>query len=311
MKFRLKQWIKHYFGFTKTETNAVVVLVPLLVLIILSPKFYSAWFRVDYQNYEHDAVLLDSLVASVKESVSPNVLVPPSKPEEFLFNPNVVSADSLRLLGVPGFIADRIENYRSKGGQFRVKADLKKIYDFPDSTYNRLEQFILLPDKVTARVEKKATPKAPKPDVEIEVNTPEKKAEEFLVVNIASADSMSLRALRGIGPAYARRIVKYRDLLGGFYHVEQLREVYGLSDSLFVALQPHLICEDYQLKKLAINLATFKQLNAHPYISYQQAGDILNTKSKNGKFTNANDLLKVETFDSTQVVKLLPYLDFR
>lgn len=310
---RLKQLIKHYFGFTKTETNATLVLVPLLVLILLAPKAYVALFAVNYQAYEQDGLLLDSLTALVEDAVQPKAPERPVRREVFPFNPNLVSVDSLALLGIPGFIAQRIENYRSKGGRFRVKNDLLKIYDFPDTVFSRLEAHILLPEQLSNG--RKAAvptplPDKPKTSVKKEVVAP-KVEEELLVLNIASADSLALRKIKGIGPAYSSRIVKYRELLGGYHSVSQLKEVYGFSDSLYQELRPHFVCEDYELKQLPINLATFKQLNSHPYISYDQTKEIMNTKSRVGKFKSAEDLLKMNTFDSLQVAKLLPYIDFR
>ena len=52
-------------------------------------------------------------------------------------------------------------------------------------------------------------------------------------IDINTADSTAWVALNGIGPGFAKRIITYREKLGGFYQVDQLKEVYGL-DSVWV-----------------------------------------------------------------------------
>ena len=58
-------------------------------------------------------------------------------------------------------------------------------------------------------------------------------ARQPLSVELNSADSVTLQLLHGIGPAYARRIVNYRDRLGGFVSTTQLLEVYGFGPELW------------------------------------------------------------------------------
>ena len=125
-----------------------------------------------------------------------------------------------------------------------------------------------------------------------------------------TADTTELKQLRGIGSGYSRRIVKYRQLLGGFTNKQQLNEVYGISDSLYMSLETQIYVESPSPQKLNVNIANFKALNKHPYISYKQAGSILNTRSKKGKFRSPSDLLVVEGLDSALIQRLTPYITF-
>lgn len=303
MKKNLRGWL----GFSKREMNAVVVCIPLILFFIFLPSLYSIWFRSDYDNTT-DLQLLDSLVKQIRSVDDP--IMRPIEP--FYFDPNELSLDSFMLLGVPPFLAQRIVNYRNAGGSFEEVNGLKNIYDFPDSLFQSLRPYILIrpstnrvPQLVKEQLE--TIEKGVSDLVDSTITTPEKK----LLIPLNSADTIQFKKLRGIGSVYANRIVKYRKILGGFSDIEQLKEVYGVSDSLFISFKDQLIIRDSVLAKIKINLSTFKEINAHPYISYEQTKEIFNAKSKIGKFRTKSDLINLKSFDSLQVMRLLPYIDFK
>jgi competence ComEA-like helix-hairpin-helix protein len=210
-------------------------------------------------------------------------------------------------------LAQRIENYRVAGGKFKVKSDLKKIYGMPDSLFIVLEPFIQIAAgsiENRSKVElgqRSAFPTFAQPSKSSNLAS---EYNEVVRVEINSADTLELRKLKGIGPSYSNRIVKYREALGGFVTLEQIKEVYGISDSLFSQIASNIYLETMEVRSVNINIATFKELNSHPYISFEQTKDILNLKSKNGKFSGLDDLMKLKTFDSLQIAKLYPYLKF-
>lgn len=304
------------FGLSKTEINGMLILLPFTFILLIAPSIYRNYFGITYDTYETDKRLLDSLVNAINLAI-----VPPEPAKEtleldyFLFNPNTVSVNELSRLGISNRLAYRIRNYRDAGGSFKVKSDLRKIYGFADSTYFALEVFIDLP------IERVSSPKQIKYPKEKELEADESipaaletnvEKEPFVQIDIATADTTQLKTIKGIGSSYAKRIVGYRKLLGGYSELAQLKEVYGFSDSLFQILKPNFtISDSVSLATIPINLASFKELNRHPYISFEQTKEILNTKSKSGKFRKMEDLFRLKTFDSAQVLKLAPYLNFR
>ena len=318
---RLRQIVRNYFGFSKTETNGFLVLVPLMVLLLLIPTLNHRLFSGSYDLRESDLALMDSLVAAWDERVVVKAeLAQPEFPLKALtaFDPNEIKPNEMMAFGFPEFLARRIDNYRNKGGKFRVKKDLKKIYGFPDSLYSRLEAYIALPVKMEWKP--KTTYQKPKRKL---ANTTEAKniseAKEQVVafeapvtkIDLNQADTTALKELRGIGKVLSSRIVKYRQKLGGFHHKEQLAEVWGISDSLFTALQDKVEVQPVsELRLMNINTAAFKELTAHPYINYKLAREILNAKSKYGKFRSPSDLLAVQGLDSVKAERLAPYVTY-
>lgn len=131
-----------------------------------------------------------------------------------------------------------------------------------------------------------------------------------LTVELNSADSTTLMLLNGIGPAFARRIIRYRDRLGGFTDITQLMEVYGFTPELLAHIAPHLTLDSANHRRLPVNSIPLKQFIKHPYVDYYFARDLVNLRSRGVTFTTPDDLRAIPSCTDTLLTKLLPYLDF-
>ncbi|WP_370090209.1 ComEA family DNA-binding protein [Ekhidna sp.] len=129
---------------------------------------------------------------------------------------------------------------------------------------------------------------------------------EVLDLNLATAEE--LQKVRGIGPAYSERIVKYRDILGGFSDTTQLREVYGLKEETIAELLTHFEIKA-PVSKIDINSDSLKVLANHPYISYDLAKIIINYRREHGDIETADDLKKIKALDERTFLRLKPYLE--
>jgi DNA uptake protein ComE-like DNA-binding protein len=127
-------------------------------------------------------------------------------------------------------------------------------------------------------------------------------------IEINKADSAAWESLRGIGPVLAARIVRFREKLGGFYAISQVRETYGLPDSTFNKIQPYLRLNAVSLKKLDLNTADEKTLGQHPYIRYKLARLIVLYRSNNGPFSQPSDLLGIPLVDDSIYRKIEHYI---
>ncbi|MBK7310285.1 MAG: helix-hairpin-helix domain-containing protein [Sphingobacteriaceae bacterium] len=126
-------------------------------------------------------------------------------------------------------------------------------------------------------------------------------------MELNSADSLALIELKGIGPAYAKRILKYRNLLGGFTSIQQVKEIYGMTDDLYQLIASQCTINSSSIKKININTVDFKALNKHPYIDYELTKRIFILK-KNGKITEENIAEIIE--DDQLTTKIKPYLEY-
>lgn len=128
------------------------------------------------------------------------------------------------------------------------------------------------------------------------------------VVEINGADTTDLKELKGIGSTYARRIVKYRELLGGYRSCEQLKEVYGMTDSLYALIAPHLKVDVSEVRKIDLNAVTLDQLKRHPYLDYYQAKAIVRYREQQGAYTTTEDLLNITIIDQDTYNRIKEYI---
>ncbi|MFA5814343.1 MAG: helix-hairpin-helix domain-containing protein [Bacteroidales bacterium] len=110
------------------------------------------------------------------------------------------------------------------------------------------------------------------------------------IIEINSADSLALLDLPGIGPVFAKRIIKYRQMLGGFAYPEQLKEVYGMDSARLSGFIKQIRIDTSGIRKMDINKATFKELLAHPYLEYEQVKAIARFRDKKGLLGSPGEL---------------------
>lgn len=143
--------------------------------------------------------------------------------------------------------------------------------------------------------------------------TPYPRTEKYppgTLVELNAADTTTLKKVPGIGSAFARRIVKYRELLGGFYTVDQLSEVYGIDEERYAALEPWFTVDTSQVRRLAVNRIPADSLNRHPYISYRQARTIGQLRKQKSRLSGWENLQLIEEFTALDRERLAPYLSF-
>ena len=214
----------------------------------------------------------------------------------FNFDPNTLSVEGWVKMGYSQKQAQALDKYRKKGGIFYKKEDLKKIFFIDDYDFQILEPYIIIESP------------SQKQHTNEYASRENSRPSETKKIELNTADTTDLKELRGIGSGYAKRIVKYRQQLGGFYKPEQLLEVHGFTQELYEKVSPNIIIDGDEMRKINLNTATIDQLKRHPYLDYYQAKAIVNYREKYGKFATVNDLLKAnliyqETFD-----KIKPYL---
>jgi competence ComEA-like helix-hairpin-helix protein len=221
----------------------------------------------------------------------------PPAAEPFAFDPNTASAEEFQRLGLSAKIAGNIVKYREKGGFFHEAAQFGKVYGLKEEDFQRLLPFI--------RIE---TPEA-KPEAEKKSEPLAKLTSASITIDINTAAADDWQQLRGIGPSFARRIVNYRDKLGGFATIEQVAETFGLPDSTFLQIVPHLRASSVY-RKIRINEADVETLKGHPYLTWKQANILINYRANHGPFRNFEDVRSVEGLPVETLQKIEAYLEY-
>ncbi len=310
---------KGYLHFTKKEKRGTLFILTVVILIFICAKYI---YPLIVKNDMVDMVQITALSDSLKEIQAAEKEYPgkgyrnegkenyrrfPGRDDKipftgslFYFDPNTLDEAGWKRLGLREKTIATIQNYLSKGGKFREPGDIRKIWGLREEEKERLVPFVRL-------ISAAAPPRQYNehyPAYEKKVY--EKKIPEAIDIN--SGDSASYVSLPGIGPGFSKRIINFREKLGGFYKVEQVAETFGLPDSVFQKIKPLLKISGTEIRKININTATNDELKAHPYIRWQLANVITEYKKQHGNFKEMVDLKKIMVIDDIIYQKILPYL---
>lgn len=216
---------------------------------------------------------------------------PPSK-----FNPNDYSIQEWMNLGLSekqAAVVLKFTRYRLKSNE-----DLKKIFVIPDQLY------ALIKDSTIYDVNKLQNENF----ANNSKNESDNQNSSRSKIDVNSASLEDLMSIKGIGPFFAKQIIKKRDELGGFYKFEQLLEVWKVDEDKLASWSPFMEVNEAKIVKLNINQATTEELEKHPYISWNLANSIVKIKDQNGNYTKIDQLKKSALMTTDLFEKLKPYL---
>ena len=308
-------YLKDYFSFSRRERLGILFLCGciLLALIFRWSLPYLVEHRVpDIAAYEEE-------ITQFRKAVEEAYFVKnqTETPEQFLasqffyFDPNRATDDEWEKLGLNERQIRNIRNYQTKGGFFKRKEDLQKLYTIPVTQYQLLEPYIRFINNEPAV--KQTMPAVPavseKKDaiVQTAAKLPEK---ESLRIELNTADSSLLTQLHGIGPVLAARTIKYRSRIGGFADVAQLGEVFGVGTDLLEQLTPQLSVDRSLIRKITVHTATLRELTNHPYLNEQQARGILNYRKLQNRINSIDELVQNHILKPEEAERIEPYLTF-
>ena len=220
-----------------------------------------------------------------------------------LFDPNTVDSMTLLHLGFKPWQAKNMLKYRAKGGKYRKKEDLKKLYGMTDSMYLALAPYMYIKDSIvvdSARIDSVRTDSLPK------WNSTKKDT----ILNLRTADTTELKLIRGIGSYRAKMIVRYREQLGGYAQVEQIMEARGMDKVIADSILPHFYIDSVVVNKIPINHIRPEVLQRHPYLNFEQAKAIYEYRRKHIRIKSAEELKRIKGLSPTDIEKILIYLDF-
>ena len=300
---KIRYWVVKAIGISKGEANALLILCPILFLIIVLPPLFHDYLTKNYANHAKDQAILDSLLLEIENNRNYNDLsIKKESPTIYQpFDPNNASLDLLKSNGIPNHLAKRIINYREKGGTFRNKEDLQKIYGIEDKLYESLIPYIHI-----ANIEKK--PNTAKPVYDIYKKRPDRRV-KIIPFDINNADTTTLKQIYGIGSKLSLRIIKFRKQLGGFIGTNQLYQVYGLQTQVIDSLLIYgSISPNFTPKKININNDSLQHLSQHPYVNYQLAKAIINFRKQHGNYTEVAQLKDLHLINDSIYHKISPYL---
>ncbi len=291
LKIRLEKFVKMYFYFSPSERKGILLLTALLVLVIFMPFIYRLVKpNTDLVINIQQITTLDSLTKNT--SYSEAIIAE----EPFLFNPNTATTEELKQLGFTDKNIATLQNYLSKGGEIKSAEGLKKIYGIDQKLVEKLTPFLLFEKQNEFTNNKNLA----------DTFKHEKKVKNQ-VLEINSADSISLVKLYRIGPTLASKIIAYRQKLGGFLSLNQLTEIYGFDEDILYDLQDKITVDTSKAKRINLNTITEDELKNHPYFKYKLARVITNYRNQHGNYKDFTDLLKIKIINDSILDRIKIY----
>jgi DNA uptake protein ComE-like DNA-binding protein len=297
----MKQFIREYFTFNKRERNGIFVLLSIIILLIIYLSIADCFIQdesVDFSEFEKAIQALNHSAEErkgIRSTTNHPTFVKQNTitAQRFLFNPNGLSAQEWKRLGLNDNQIASIKRYELKGGTFKNKNDVKKMWSISSALYKELEPYILIPEEKnnsSVSLKNKNDPPA------------------ITMIELNSADSIQLLTIKGIGPYFAKNILKYKKALGGYYSIEQLLEVWKFDEEKYQQVKNFIRVDASMIHKKNINSCTAEDLK-HPYIPWNVAHVIINYRMKHGNYRTVEEVKKTGLIDEKAFLRMAPYLN--
>lgn len=285
--------------------------VILLLLLVAGIAFAVLWYSGDDAPPAATPNVPDSSSLRKYDQIPSPATIRRQQPaterhaERFAFDPNTADSTQLKRLGLPAWVVSNIYRYRAAGGVFSRKQDFARIHGLTVGQYRELEPYIrIASDYLPASTLLKETAQQPADATRTPRNPMKLKPGE--TIDLSTADTTLLQRVPGIGSYYARRIVDYRNRLGGYVNTGQLQEI----DHFPTDALPYFTVEASTTQRMRINRLPLDELRRHPYINYYQARSIVDYRRQKGRITDLSELSLLPGFSDEVIGRLRPYVSY-
>ena len=276
--------------FSKRSRRAILVFLALFVILAIIPRiilYYTPEKPITFNWKEQQIIQSFKPILDKKNAkyTKKKYLTPSEK-----FDPNVYSKNDWMKLGLSQKQAEAVLKFGKYG--FKSTEDLKRVFVIPQELMLKIIDSTFYPEKNKTYIS----------------ITEFKKENTNSVIDLNSATEEELLTIKGIGPFFAKNILKRREQLGGYINNEQLLEVWKMTSEKMEEIKPYIQIDLHQVKKLNINIATAEEFKKHPYFTWNMANAIVKLRNQHGPFKTINDLKMSVVLSEELFLKIKPYL---
>lgn len=286
------------FYISKHNKKGVFILICICLVIVFIPRIIlSLKEKEEFVLSSEDIQYISENKLLQKHKRHSNYFNP-SKEKRFKrpsskFDPNNYTISDWMKLGLSEKQAMVVINFSKRG--LYSNEQLKKIFVISNELFELIKDSTIYPIKYPV-------------DSPVEKVENIKKTVEIIGVDVNSATQSDLETIKGIGPFFAKNILKYRDKLGGFCKKEQLLEVWKMDQEKYNQIEPYITIDAHAIRKINVNTATAEELKSFPYFNWNIANSIVKMRNQKGSYQSINQLKESELIDEELFDKIKPYL---
>lgn len=298
------------FNYTKRMRRAIVSFLLLITVVVLLPRIYLLY-------REPPVIKIDSKGRKAEEAFLKRHADADRKPQRvqvgryFLpvraFDPNTYQLADWQALGLSEKQAAVLIR-RGKFG-FRRVEDIQNMYVIDSSLFSLIrDSLIFFPEDLS-----RDSPDYQEESLAQSEDSWQRKISgqsQFSRAKIAlnTANEQDLKGLYGIGDYFSKAIVSHRDLLGGFHSSEQLLEIWKMDRRRLNNILQWIEIDPAEIKKLNINTISARELQKHPYFTWNVANSIVKLRSQMGMFKSVDEVKQSDLVDEVLFDKIKHYL---
>lgn len=289
-------FIQQFKGYSKQQRVGLLLLV--VMLLVFQGFFWLSKFSPEKENLNEKRkwLAMQLQMDSLKLISATNA----NKVKLYPFNPNFITDFKGYKLGLSTQEIDRLLAYRKQNKFVNSAQEFQEVTKVSDSLLHKIAPYFKFPDWVNKQA---AYNYKDKKSVAFENKKTEK-------IDVNAATKEELMGVFGIGEGLSTRILDYKSKLGAFASMEQMNDVWGLSDEVVKKLNEKFYVKDIStIKKIKINSASVKELAQFPYFRYALAKEIVLYRSMNNDI-KIEDLAKIKGFPVEKSNIIALYLEF-
>lgn len=295
----MRKFFREYFNYSAKEIRPLYYLILILLLSILFRSFMSNYLSMEYipdiELLRKNQAFINSLKLKKHITESKIETLDELRIEYFFFDPNTIEISELRNLGFNERIIANIGKYRNKGGRFIKPEDLKIIYGLSKEKYLEVEKWINIePEEFNNDISEEK-----KVNLSVDVIK-----EDYELNSITYRDLILLTG----NAKLTGRILNYKKLLGGYYSVKQLLEVYEMNDSIYKSINHEIKVDTIQIETLSINLSSYSDLLRHPYLKKLHVDIIMKYREYKNSEIDLKEFIYNQILPDSTIIKIRPYL---
>ena len=320
----VKNGIKDYFEMHKMERHGVSILLIILGVVFLVIFIIPYVVRPKLSDKEKVEKQIESILKAEREqanelainkkkkytTLKPNYIDKQGSKKKakklFSFDPNTCSDKDWNNLGLNPGQVKTLNKFKSKGGKFYKPSDLEKMYTISTDQYEELRPFIVIDKNQFNNQDKEKKKEYPNQwNNKTAIEFPKEKK---IYLNLNKADTTELDELSGIGPYYARKIVEYRNKLGGFINQDQLLEIWNFKPEILDKISDQIHLGSDSIKQISINHCNAELLANHPYFNWKMANALVNYRETHGEYSSIEEITNSHLINEESCLKMKPYL---